>query len=148
MLKTHLSRAIIAGLMAALCTVGFAFETAKGNAPAVPEFTQAQVTEQLQHNGAVPLVAESTKNAGLTSTDVKTAEERKRQENLVLTGASKGKDILVAAELQKHEGAFAPFRTTIWAILFILLGLGVVFGLKMWADKVVPAMPAKRSVKW
>jgi len=58
------------------------------------------------------------------------------------------KDVLTATETMEGAKPKSKASLLVWALVFGALGFGIVFGLRRWADKVVPDVPKKKKVTW
>jgi hypothetical protein len=56
-------------------------------------------------------------------------------------------DLAVATDNMKSSDSGGR-NMLIWALIFAGLGFGIMFGVKRWADKVVPDVPKKKKVSW
>lgn len=58
------------------------------------------------------------------------------------------RDLQTATETLKGGSPAGMSNMLIWALIFGGLGFGIIFGVRRWADKVVPEMPKKKKVTW
>ena len=112
-----------------------------------PEQSQGQVAEQQAKQGTQGVVGD----VPLRTTPRSGSGSSKRGGGAdVLAGASEelAANALVEAEEQIQAEQSAGFKWAWWAIGMLVLGLGVFFGIKTYADKTVPEQKRKRPNRW
>lgn len=136
--------------LGALTTASFGFitERPKGFRP-YAESSEEQLAAQQALNGTRPVRG----SADLTGTKVgqakpKATEDKGAAAIVQNDPTGSGAKVLVQMEVEQAQENAAPVRFFIYGLLIFAIGLATVFGLKFYADRVVPPMPTNRDVKW
>jgi hypothetical protein len=126
---------------------GFITERPKGFRP-YAESTEQQVAAQQSLNGTRPLRGSEDLTGSKVGRAAPTASEDKGTAAIIQNDPTgKGKSALVQMEVEQAQEKTAPVRFFIYGLLIFAIGLATVFGLKFYADRVVPPMPGNREVK-
>lgn len=57
-------------------------------------------------------------------------------------------DLIKADQTMKSARSEGKFGMLLWALVFAVLGFGIVLGVRKYVDKVVPDVPKKKKVNW
>lgn len=144
----------IVGMSMAAC----AFEPADGpKMKPVPVQSQETLAAQQAHNGVAPVVGsvemtprvstQPTKASGTASGSDGKPEPRVVDGGTIMESKGAAR-LLRKVELDQQMAATAPFRTIIWAVVVVGIGLGLAFLVKFFADKSMPQVPTKSRVRW
>ena len=144
--------------IAGMTLAAAAFEPAEGpGIKRVPIQSQETVASQQVHNGVAPVVGSVELSPRQPAPPVKSPsqaagspgkpEARAVEGGSIMESASAAK-LLRKVELDQQMAATAPFRTIIWAVVVVGIGLGLAFLVKFFADKSMPQVPTKSRVRW